>query len=449
MLQMFATLFHGAPHATQMLVAIGFVLLVSAVAGRLAKAMRLPTVTGYIGIGMLIGPYGLNLLTHEMVTENMRVFADIALVIIAFTIGKLLDFRFAHIDYRRPIIIPSFEAFGAFLLVTGSILVLGQFVLGGLMPEGSTYLGFVLPLALLMGSISMDTAPASSLAVVKEYGGETLMTRCLMMSVAVDNALAISVFGVVTVLVRDVIIAAEPSGLLAGVGMALLRIVGALLWGALVAVLVHPFIENQKEHGPTLLLTLGGLIFCGGFAELLSLPSVLAGMSMGLVMSNSYRCERSAFEAIERFEPPMFAIFFVIAGTHFDFAAFLASAPVIVIYMLARFGGKYLGARTGTKLVKAESCLHHFLGLAMVPQGGIAIGLVFIVQSIPEFAPFWSPITTVILTAVALSELIGPPLTHWTLHRSGERELADAHTEALAEHGQRKGNAADQHECDV
>ncbi|HCU36679.1 MAG TPA: hypothetical protein DGT21_14900 [Armatimonadetes bacterium] len=449
MLQTFADIFHSAPRATQLLVAIGFVLLVSAVAGRLAKVMRLPTVTGYIAIGMLIGPYGLNLLTHEMVTENMRVFADIALVIIAFTIGKLLDFRFAHIDYRRPIIIPSFEAFGAFLLVTGCMLVLGHIVFGSLMPEGSTYLSFVLPIALLMGSISMDTAPASSLAVVKEYGGQTLMTRCLMMSVAIDNALAISVFGVVTVLVRDVLMAAEPSGLLVGVGMALLRIVGALLWGALVAVLIHPFIEKQTEHGPTLLLTLGGLIFCAGFAELLSLPSILAGMSMGLVMSNSYRCERGAFEAIERFEPPMFAIFFVIAGTHFDFGAFLASAPVIVIYMLARFGGKYLGSRTGTRIVKAESCLHHFLGLAMVPQGGIAIGLVFIVQSIPEFAPFWSPITTVILTAVALSELIGPPLTHWTLHRSGEREIADAHEEALAEHGQRRGRTADEQECDV
>jgi hypothetical protein len=117
--------------------------------------------------------------------------------------------------------------------------------------------------------------------------------------------------------------------------------------------------------------------------------------------------------------------------------------------MLARFGGKYLGSRTGTRIVKAESCLHHFLGLAMVPQGGIAIGLVFIVQSIPEFAPFWSPITTVILTAVALSELIGPPLTHWTLHRSGEREIADAHEEALAEHGQRRGRTADEQECDV
>jgi len=448
-LQTLTDIFHDASHGTQLLVAIGFVLLVSAVAGTLAKRLRLPTVTGYIAIGMLIGPYGMNLLTHEMVTEHLRAFADIALVIIAFTIGKLLDFRFAHIDYRRPIVIPSFEAFGAFILVTGSMLLIGRFFFGTMMPEGATFLSFVLPLALLMGSLSMDTAPASSLAVVKEYGGETLMTRCLMMSVAVDNALAISMFGIVSVLVRDVFIATEPTGLLAGIGTALLRIVGALLWGALVAVLIHPFIEKQKEHGPTLLLTLGGLAFCAGFAELLSLPSILAGMSMGMVMSNSYRCERSAFEAIERFEPPLFAIFFVIAGTHFDFNAFLASAPILVAYVLARAGGKYVGARIATKVVKAEDCLHDFLGLAFVPQGAIAIGLVFVLQSMPEFAPFWSPVTTVILTAVAFTELIGPPITHWTLHRSGERELADAHQEALAEHGQRRGRTADEQECDV
>jgi Kef-type K+ transport system membrane component KefB len=430
-------IFYAAPGGTQLLVAIGFVLVVAAIAGRLAKQARLPTVTGYIAVGVLIGPYGLHILTHEMVTDHLRIFADIALVIIAFTIGKLLDFRFTNIDFKRPIIIPSAEAFGAFILVTTAALLVGALASGSLLPESQTYVSFIVPLALLLGALSMDTAPASSLHVVKEYGGRTLLTRCLMMSVAVDNALAIGVFSIIVVVVRDLFMSMTPSGLLVGIALALVRIVGALLWGALVAVIIHPFIEAQKEHAPTLMLTLGSLIFCAGFAELFTLPSILAGMSLGMVMSNSYRCERSAFEAIERFEPPMFAIFFVIAGAHFDFAAFAVSTPILVAYIVARFVGKYLGSRIATKAVRAEDCLRQFLGLALVPQGGIAIGLVFSLQALPEFEQFWAPITTVVLTAVALSEVVGPPLTHWSLMRSGERELEEAHQTALEEHAER------------
>ncbi len=440
MLEAVAVIFSEAASGAQLLIAIGLILVVGALAGRLANIVKLPTVTGYIAVGILIGPYGLGILSHELMTEHLRVFADIALMIIAFSIGKLLDLRFTHIDYKRPIIIPSAEAFGAFAFVTGGILLLSLLPVRDLVPHEGSFLTFTLPLALMLGAIAIATAPASTLAVVKEYGAETLLTRCLMISVAVDNALAIGVFGIVAVLVQDVFLASAPAGILSGVLMAVGRIIGALLWGALVAVLLHPFIERQKEHAPALMLTLGTILFCAGVAELLQFPSMLAGISLGMVMSNSYRSDREAFAALEKFEPPLFAIFFVIAGAHFDFAAFTGSAAILVTYIVARMAGKYLCARVATKALRVEDSLHNFLGLTLVPQAGIAIGLVFVVQSIPEFQPFWSPVTTVVLTAVAISEIIGPPLTHWALTHSGKREVAEAHESALREHQGRRGS---------
>ena len=438
MLDWFTETFSAASRDTQILLAIGLTLVVGGLAGRLAKALKLPSVTGYIGVGILIGPYGLGVLSDEMLTQHLRVFADIALMIIAFSIGKLLDFRFTKIDYKRPIIIPSAEAFGAFLFVTAGILVVAQLPIGGLVPEGAGFFDFILPLALLLGAIAIATAPASTLAVVKEYGGETLLTRCLMMSVAVDNALAIGIFGIVAVLVQDVFLAGTAVSVLPGILVATGRILGALLWGALVAVLFHPCIERQTEHGPALLLTLGTILFCAGVAEMLHLPSMLAGIALGVVITNSFRSERGAFEAIEKFEPPLFAIFFVIAGAHLDFAAFGHSAAVLAVYIIARIAGKYVGVRIATKALRVEDCLHHFLGLSLVPQAGIAIGLVFLVQSIPELEAFATPITTVVLTAVALSEIVGPPLTHWSLQRSGEHEVAEAHERALREDDPRR-----------
>lgn len=436
--------FVAASRDTQILLAIGLTLVVGALAGRLAKTIKLPTVTGYIAVGILIGPYGLGVLSHEMLTQHLRVFADIALMIIAFSIGKLLDFRFTKIDYKRPIIIPSSEAFGAFLFVTAGILIVAQLPIAGLVPEGEGFLSFILPLALLLGAIAMATAPASTLAVVKEYGGETLLTRCLMMSVAVDNALAIGVFGIIAVLVQDVLLAGTSVAVLPGVFIATGRILGALLWGALVAVLLHPFIERQTEHGPVLMLTLGMILFCAGVAEVLHFPSMLAGIALGVIMTNSFRSERGAFEAIEKFEPPLFAIFFVIAGAHFDFAALAHSGAALGVYLVARTAGKYVGARIATKALRVEDCLHEFLGLSLVPQAGIAIGLVFLVQSIPELKVFATPVTTVVLTAVALSEVIGPPLTAWSLRRSGEHETAEAHGHALREHSDRTDTAPDE-----
>jgi Kef-type K+ transport system membrane component KefB len=423
--------FDTAHGNTQVLLAIGLTLVVSALAGRLAKKVKLPAVTGYIAVGILIGPYGLAILSHEMLADNLRVFADIALTIIAFSIGKMLDFRFTKIDYKRPVIIPSTEAFGAFVLVTVGTLLIVQLPISRLVPEGEGFFSFMLPLALLLGAISMSTAPASTLAVVKEHKGNTMLSRCLMMSVVVDNALAIGVFGIVALLVRDVFIAGSAGGVLSGVLIASGRILGALLWGALVAILVHPLIERQKEHGHLLMLTLGTLLLCAGVAEILSLPSMLAGIALGVVITNSYRCERGAFEAIEKFEPPLFAMFFVIAGTHFDFAAFVGSAAAVGVYIIARIAGKYIGVMIATRALRVEDCLQHFLGLCLVPQSAIAMSLVFLVQSNADLQPFATPITTVVLTAVALSEIIGPPLTGWALRRSHEHEIAEAHKSAL------------------
>lgn len=429
--------FLEASRGTQILVAIGLILIGGALAARIANNLRLPSVTGYVAVGILIGPYGIGVLSHELVTEHLRVFADMALMIVAFTIGKLMDFRFMHIDYRRPIIIPSAEAFGAFGVVTLGMLVLLLLPIRSSMVSSGSFLGSTMPLALLFGAIAMATAPASTLAVVKEYGSQTLLTRCLTMSVAVDNALAIGVFGVVQVLGQEVLMADVPSGILQGLLIAVGRIVGALLWGALVAVLLHPFIERQKEHGPVLMVTLGTILLCAGVAEVLQFPSLLSGIALGIVMSNSYRADRHAFEALEKFEPPLFAIFFVIAGAHFDLTAFAGSVLVVLVYVCGRIGGKYLGAKLATKALHVEDCLRQFLGLTLVPEGGVGIALVFVVQSIPQFASFSSLITAVVLTSVAITEIIGPPLTHWALHRSGSRELADAHEQAKQDEEQR------------
>ncbi len=429
--------FLTAAHDVQVLVAIGTILIVGALAGRIVQTMRLPTVTGYIGVGILIGPYGLGIITHEMITGQLRVFADIALMIIAFSIGKMIDFRFTKIDLRRPIIIPAAEAFGAFMFVLVAMLLLGILGIGHYVPAGYGFIDYILPMALLLATIAMATAPGANLAIVKEYGRDTLLTRCMMMSIAVDNALAIAVFGIVAVILQDVLLLGTAHGILPGVLLALGRILGAVCLGALMAILLHPFIERQDQHGPTLMITLGMVLLCAGLAELLNFPPLLAGITLGVVITNSYRCERGAFEAIEKFEPPLFAIFFVLAGAHFDFDAFGYSAVAIVVYILARMLGKFIGTRVATRSLRVESCIDRFLGLTLVSQAGIAIGLVLRAQSIPAFEAFWVPLNTIILTAVAISEIIGPPLTFWSLHRSGEYELDTAHNEALDEHNRR------------
>lgn len=370
---------------------------------RFAKIAHLPNVTGYLFAGLLIGPYMLNLIPLA-VTENMSMISDLALGFIAFSIGgefKLSYFKRVGIT---PIVIAIFEALVAVVLVD-SVLILA---------------GVSIPFALVLGSIAAATAPAATIMVIKQYKAKGPVTETLLSVVAIDDAVALILFGLSIALAKAM--TNSGTSILESILTPAWEISFSIIGGMILGTLLTFFSRFFESRGNRLSLAFGFVLFALYLSSTYDGSSLLMIMSLSAMYANLYKDVDRIMELTERATPPLFMLFFVLSGAHLDLSILPSVGMIGTIYILFRVIGKYIGAYLGAKITNAPEKVRTYLGPALIPQAGVAIGLTFVAQTVvPEYAP---SIRAVILCGTLIYELIGPAITKISLQKAGEIEMA-------------------------
>lgn len=379
---------------------LSLILLAGIAAGRLVKQARLPNVTGYLLIGLLIGPHLLGLIPEGFV-EGAYMLSDAALGFIAFSIGGEFKVTYLRKVGKGPVLITILEAMGAVVLVLAGLLIAG----------------FPLPLALCLGAIAAATAPAATIMVIRQYKAKGPLTDTLMTVVAMDDAVALMAFGIAAGIARTMTSPGN-SSIWASVFQPLLEIVLSLGLGFLLGLVMAFPLRWFKKDGNRTILMLGFVLLGVGLAELFDLSGLLLCMAAGAALVNLSGHAPDVFRLAEGFTPPLFLAFFVLSGAEMNLSILpsvgLAGALYILLRVAGKIGGSYLGALLG----KAPVLVRRWLGPALVPQAGVAIGLSLAATKIlPEYG---DTIRAVVLSATILYEVVGPVLAKLSLKKAGE-----------------------------
>lgn len=369
--------------------------------GRMAKHLHLPNVTGYLVAGLIIGPSVFGLIP-DAALPNLDIIADTALGFIAFSIG--CEFKISY--FKRvgvtPIVIAFLEAFLAVIFVVIALVIAG----------------FSLPFSLVLGSIAAATAPAATIMVIKQYRAKGPVTETLLSVVALDDAVALMLFGIAVAIAQSLL---NPGS---SVGSALIRpvieIFGALLCGFVLGLIFTLPLRFFKKDGNRLALTIGFVFIGIGIAEIFGLSQLLLCMALGATLTNVSSHTTHIAKLTDGFTPPIFILFFVLSGAELQISVLPSIGIAGIIYVIVRVIGKIAGASLGSVICRADPKITKYLGLSLMPQAGVAIGLSLLAtQIIPDFG---QQIRAIILCGTLIYELIGPAVTKLSLRKAGEIE---------------------------
>ncbi len=399
-------------------VTLAFAILLAAglAVSYLGKHLKLPSVTGYILAGLLLGPSGFGLISEDLVGHRLSHFTEIALMLIAFGVGEHIEFKEVKKVARSVGYIALAETTATFILVSIACFLATLFT-----QADNPFWQFpqLLSLALLLAAVAVATAPASTLHVVRELEARGPLTSSLLAVVAINNSLAIMAFGVAMATAGNLLASTEGS-FVATVFMSCREIFLALLLGVLTGLVIDFVLHKLKQRGEMLSAGLALLLLCGESARLLHLSPLLAGMAAGCALINRDKRDVRLFRALHDFEPPIYILFFALAGSQLHISALGASGIIGLCYFFVRLTGKIIGARLGAKAAHSPLAVQRYLGYALAPQAGVAIGLIFLISATPSLAELAAIITPVVLTGVVLSELCGPLLARYALVKAGE-----------------------------
>ena len=426
----------------QVLLCLSISLIAGLMLSRVAKLLKLPAVTAYLVAGILVGPYllgslgidGIGFVSMQNV-KSFSIISDVALGFIAFSIGN--EFRLAQLKKigKQATIIGILQAVITTLLVDATLILL-HFAMPKTLP---------LEAAIVLGAIAAATAPAATLMVVKQYKAKGTVTDILLPVVALDDAVGLILFAISfgiaramnsgTVNIKSVIL--EP----------VLEVVLSLLLGAIMGVLFHiceRFFHSRSKRLSVsiafvlMTIALSKLTFTVGGVHI-AFSSLLTLMMLGTIFCNICDFSEELMERVDRWTAPLFILFFVLSGAELELSVFtnLMMVLVGVVYILARSLGKYSGAFISAKIAKCDDNIVKYLGITLLPQAGVALGMA---MKAKEFGEIGEMVATITLFAVLIYELVGPMLTKMALLKAGDIQPGEsvsarhAHIEKMPEH---------------
>ena len=400
---------------------LSIALLAGLLMSRLAKLVKLPAVTAYLVSGVLIGPFllgafdipGLGISAEQL--EGFGLISDLALGFIAFSMGN--EFRIAQLKKigKQATVIGIFQA-----LITTVVVDIALIALHFAMPNVLS-----IPAAIVLGSVATATAPAATLMVVKQYKAKGPVTDVLLPVVAIDDAVGLVVFAISFGIARTL----NSTGVspLSIILEPLCEIVFSLLLGlvmGLLFTLCERYFDSRSKRMAVsvtfvmLTVALSSLKFeIGGIH--IGFSSLLACMMLGSVFCNFCEVSEELMDRADRWTAPILILFFVISGAELDLSVFSSMAVVIVglAYIASRSIGKYYGANISAKATKADPMIIKYLGITLLPQAGVALGMA--IKAV-ELGPDGAIVRNITLFAVLIYEIVGPFLTKLVLTKAGD-----------------------------
>jgi Kef-type K+ transport system membrane component KefB len=392
------------------ILSLSFVFILSFFFARLARKIKVPTITAYVLLGILLSPNVSNILADDFLNAT-DFFSNIVLGMIAFALGESFAFSTLRRVGRTVMGISISASLIPWFLVTSVLwLVLGQ-------PFYS---------ALVFGAIAAATAPAAVVMVTQEYKSKGEFTDVLLGVVAIDDAWALIIFGFSLSLVKSFMHgAADMTAVVVDLLKTVLEIFGSFLIALLVSWIFNKLsalVVNQKDR---VIFTFGFLFLVIGVSIYLQLSVLLSCMFFGAILVNSNRDSIQYFTAIQELSNPLYLIFFVLAGAHLRFDVLGTSIGVTIAYILLRTVGKILGAFIGARWVKAPKAFERYMGFALIPQAGVALACALVAKHAVG-GVFGDMILSVTIASTVIFELFGPWVTKYSLEKAKDIPKSEA-----------------------
>ena len=413
---------HVANPTLPVLFLIGITVVVSFYIGRSMKYVKLPSIIGYMVLGVVFGPSLFNLLSDNL-QENLSFITEIALGFVALSIGIELKISSLKKLGAGIVYIIFAESFGAFFLV---LLVVYLFTKN-------------LPLALVFAAIAPASAPAGTVAVIQEYKAKGSLTKALYAIVGFDDGLGIIIFGFAAAIARTLLLRGSgdaSGGILFMMVEPLKEVILSFIFGGLIAIVFSLLARKLEQAGDVLILVIGFTFATIGICSMFHLSLILTNMIVGLIVVNTqpHSLVQKIHDRLPLVMPLLFVLFFTLAGSNLHLKALPSLGMLGVVYVFGRSAGLIGGSRIGALFGHVEDKIKNYVGLGILSQAGVAIGLSLIVKH--EFKGLGpvvdaaksitagdligtSVITTVTATCIFF-EIIGPILTKIALTKAGE-----------------------------
>ncbi len=407
---------------TNLVLAIGIIIVIGLFGGLVAERLKFPRITGYIIIGILLSPSVFNVISGATI-GNLGIITDVALGIIAFLVGGGLRLEPLRKLGRSIAWITPFQSVGAWFLVT---LVLAFLFPRILSIPNATFYDTYFPMAFIIGAVSCATAPAAIVAIINQYRAKGPLTTTLLAVVALDDAIAVVAFAIALCVCRPLVSGVGGVSFYQMLGVPFLQIAQSIGIGTAFGFALI-YIARLVRTRPLLLVVVFGVIMaCIGVTNLLGVSAILANMAAGFIVVNRLK-ETKMFLALEEIEDVIFAMFFVLAGLHFDLGVMKTAGVVAGLIVLARCFGKYFGTRAGATISHSSDAVKKYLGLALLPKAGVTLGLVLLAER--AFPTFGAIMVNAVLASVIINELAAPPLARYALFKAGEAHPAPEESE--------------------
>jgi Kef-type K+ transport system membrane component KefB len=380
---------------------ISIILVVGFIFGKGAKLLKLPSVSGYLIAGLLLGPSLFNFVSSEE-AKSFEIISEITLSFIAFGIGSEFMLKDIIQMGKKITIITLAEVIGAVAVVFS--------VMYFIFNQDFAF-------SIVIASMSAATAPAATIMVIRQYRAYGPVTKTILPVVALDDVFGIIAFGI-AISVAKILVSGTEFSIFKIIGVPIYEIFGSLLLGLVLGVVLSLL---TKKIDPKDELQIKTIFFVGiatGLSKVLDFSPLLTNIMMGATLANLRVFSNRSFSAVNDFVPIFYILFFTIAGAALDLKILYTVGLIGAAYIVARATGKILGAYIGAKSVNAEPQVQKYLGFALLPQGGISIGLsVIVMQQLPMYSV---QITTIIMASVLFYETLGPVFAKISIHKAGE-----------------------------
>ena len=391
-----------------MLIYFTVALFLCLIAGKIVKQFKLPNVTGYILMGLLAGVvFGsepvMKLFGEDIAGEIVSKFdivKDIATGFIAFSIGSEFDFKYIKKLGKAPVVIAILESLGAVVFVSVAVFVVSGDI----------------KLALIMGAIAAATDPAATILVAKQYKARGPVTQTLIPVVAIDDATALMSYGICVALAKGITGSFSAATIIDPVK----EVFGSILFGIIMGLIFTVLIKFYTGRGNRLTITIAMVCLCVSISHVhgLDFSPLLVCMAMSITIVNISHNWEPVFELMDRMTPPVFMLFFFVTGAGMDISLLPKIGVLGAVYIIVRVIGKMCGSALGGYLSNADTNVRKYLGIGLIPQAGVAIGLAMMCSSVvPDYS---GQIMAIVICGTIIYELVGPIMTKIMLTSIGE-----------------------------
>ena len=414
---------------------ISIVLAVGFVGALLARKFKLPNVSGYLVLGLLLGPSmalifpnfpGIITLAEN---ESLSFISEIALAFIAFSIGSEFAIKAIKKMGKSVIILTTFEVIGAVLMVFLLLFFLPKpsMITSGYNPFSKENIAF----GLILASMSAATAPAATIMVIRQYRAFGPVTKTILPITALDDIYGIIVFGFFISIAQILV----PHGVVQSTALMFakpfIEVFGSIIAGGLIGFILSKLANKfDKIRDDMQVLALLSVLFSIGLSSIvnhylhdygIAFSQLLMNIMIGSMLANVAKTPQRTFSAINDFATPFYIMFFTLAGASLDLAILKADSLILwiaLVYIIARGSGKILGITVGAVVAKSSKTIRKYLGIALLPQGGVSIGLLVIVSV--QMKSFYPVISTIIMLSILVYETLGPVFAKFAISKAGE-----------------------------